>query len=868
MGQRLAHDLGQEPAQSAEELPLPATIGHLDEARARANKDAEKGCGSGGARGEDGWRLPWGAALRALLILALSALVLYVLENPVSWSTALMMSCAMVPGFAGSYLCSRASSKHSLSTAGFLLCTWLLGLVQADAIQDMETMLTSTLAASLLVNEILHPIQDVWLILLSVQRLSRLQKSAGHEFIPHLKQLFRVVGAVYIFGQVGSVALAFVRPDLVPFIRILQTVLYSFVVWLCIRILFAYREVLQSLHKAREVAERTCDVNDPGCQGLKRARWAMRKETWGVALCFASTLVSFPCARVLIRYGHYGALPWILSFVLLGNTLGTCFLSNAHRQSSRTKPRPRFPCPCAGKSRTATALEEDWQAKVEELSMRGVTARALLRFYKELGKTAMPHYQVGVHTTNDVVRQVIIPRTRERRCAYAELMGGPLQPERMVTHSWRNLFRDLVAAVIADAVGESSFGLVAALLDEDVSVLEALLRQQGTAERVYWICAFAVNQHAGICENVGMDQDSATGEVHPACDCGLPKMLNNTPPLSAGGQSIGCEMNKFDDMMALLAQRDPDFSQVVAVDAGFALFSRAWCVAELVKADEVCLKQHVKMHSREVLEDMTDSLRNLRVEDMEASRAEDVDFILNKIECTSEFNRKLQVLIFDKAGLLSNWRQLDAAHRMDVVKGPAEILEDMVADMQVVAGSVERPKGTARSPESIAPARDTVMLSGRFDKESRIAYFAKVEEELQKRGIRTFMVKAGPGEDFGLQTARGLVKARVLVAFCSSQYGQRTGAGFETFEELRFVQSHQREISLLPVKLCEVYPPEPPDEEGRSLCQLAFAPSLVYINGVDKDLNYIAASDVSEKIVQALDKMNLLEEVRERLPDR
>ena len=26
------------------------------------------------------------------------------------------------------------------------------------------------------------------------------------------------------------------------------------------------------------------------------------------------------------------------------------------------------------------------------------------------------------------------------------------------------------------------------------------------------------------------------------------------------------------------------------------------------------------------------------------------------------------------------------------------------------------------------------------------------------------MVKAGPGEDFGLQTARGLVKARVLVA--------------------------------------------------------------------------------------------------------
>ena len=50
-------------------------------------------------------------------------------------------------------------------------------------------------------------------------------------------------------------------------------------------------------------------------------------------------------------------------------------------------------------------------------------------------------------------------------------MPDPSDPG-MVTHSWRNLFRDLVAAVIADAAGESSFGLVAALLEEDVSVLE------------------------------------------------------------------------------------------------------------------------------------------------------------------------------------------------------------------------------------------------------------------------------------------------------------------------------------------------------------------------------------------------------------
>ncbi|CAE7868468.1 Cbwd1, partial [Symbiodinium microadriaticum] len=241
----------------------------------------------------------------------------------------------------------------------------------------------------------------------------------------------------------------------------------------------------------------------------------------------------------------------------------------------------------------------------------------------------------------------------------------------MVTHSWRNLFRDLVAAVIADAAGESSFGLVAALLEEDVSVLEALMRERGTSDRVYWICAFAVNQHAGICENRDGDRDSVTGQVHPGCTCGLPKMLNTTAPLStegpSKGQSIGCEMNKFDDMMALLARKNPHFSQVVAVDAGFVLFRRAWCVAELVKADEARLRQHVKMHSRKAVEDMASSLRNLRVESMEASRAEDVEFILETIEDTCLFNQKLQSLIFDKAGLLSCWRQLDAAHRMEEV---------------------------------------------------------------------------------------------------------------------------------------------------------------------------------------------------------
>ena len=57
------------------------------------------------------------------------------------------------------------------------------------------------------------------------------------------------------------------------------------------------------------------------------------------------------------------------------------------------------------------------------------------------------------------------------------------------------------------------------------------------------------------------------------------------------GRSVECEMNKFDEMMAFLSYHDKSFAQVIAVDAGFELFSRAWCVSELAKAHSCGMKQ-------------------------------------------------------------------------------------------------------------------------------------------------------------------------------------------------------------------------------------------------------------------------------------
>ena len=138
-----------------------------------------------------------------------------------------------------------------------------------------------------------------------------------------------------------------------------------------------------------------------------------------------------------------------------------------------------------------------------------------------------------------------------------------------------------------------------------------------------------------------------------------------------------------------------------------------------------------------------------------------------------------------------------------------------------------------------------------------------VEKELQKCGIRTFMVKAGAGQDFGVLTAMGLQRARAMVAFCTSTYGERTRAGYETYQELKYVHENGEDgakSALLPIKLAKVYPPCPPDEVGRSLCRLAFPRSLVYVDGL-AGTSYKQAEDVAKLIVESLRHMNLLHEV-------
>ena len=611
----------------------------------------------------------------------------------------LLMFSSLVSGLAGAFVLTRAATWYRWSTAGLLLWNWATGLLQAVALSVkiygepltlVEQMQDWRLFLLIILLAFFSSVGIAWLLVLSVEQLDTLQSAARQQFSRNLWQqcvcagtcfamtnfLFTAgsfVTGILIFQQIeietDEVSLQALWPAMVGLLllSLILGVSWIFILVVYCKILATSAKIQATLTAMKRAMEDSVPSGSIACYAaFKHAQKVTRRQAWGLRLCFVGGMV-FSLAASLTGSFVDGLVGKVLaSGGVLINTCGILIMSKAHqlagKASFRVWRRTRS-------SQSAPSMEPAWCEKVTELAGRGITVQALLAFYKDLGRSHMAHYQPSCHTTGDVVRQAIIPATRQEKCAYATVagFGSPAQPQKMVTHSWQNLFRDLVAAVIADAVHESSFDLVAKFLEEDISVLDSMLQQQGALEKVYWICAFSVNQHAGICGgNPKKERDSVTGEVHDTCDCDLPKIFNSTPPL-CDGQSIDCEMNKFDDMMKLLASCRSDFSQVVAVDSQFNLFSRAWCVAELVEADDMKLKQHVKMHSRPLLERRAASLADLRVENMEASHQEDVDYILKKIADPAKFNRKLHKLIFDKAGLLSRWRQLDAAQQMQEV---------------------------------------------------------------------------------------------------------------------------------------------------------------------------------------------------------
>ena len=434
---------------------------------------------------------------------------------------------------------------------------------------------------------------------------------------------------------------------------------------------------VRTLQKTLRIARK--NATPTALKALRAARRDAFLQGFGFVASFATTHTldyAIKYIGLFEDYHHYYAAHCV-NFVV--NVVGVLLLSNAYKLlqcGAQPPPLPWFRCrssdwSCPSPPEDIDGKGPEWVEKTVQLACRGIFLADLLAFYKQIFDPAIMTFDPARHTTNDVVRLAIIPLTSSTCSSYAQLLNGTdrVVPEKMVTHNWSNLFRDLVASVVADALQEHTFDFIAELLNdmEGTKVVEEALLVRDCLTKRYWIWAFAVNQHAGICgDNPNADIDPVTNTLHPTCACATPKFFNMDPPLNEHGESICCEMNKFDDMMALLAKDlGLTFAQVVAVDANLHLFGRAWCIAELAEAHRMGMNQKLMLKSKTTLLRRQGTLQGLQVQNMQASRPEDVQQILAKIPDTDAFNENLQKLIFDQQGLLATWQKADVVQQME-----------------------------------------------------------------------------------------------------------------------------------------------------------------------------------------------------------
>jgi len=259
------------------------------------------------------------------------------------------------------------------------------------------------------------------------------------------------------------------------------------------------------------------------------------------------------------------------------------------------------------------------------------------------------------------------PETTETKgYAYATSInsGRPMLAFKMVTHNWSNKFAHLIGAIFADAQELETYDSVVSLLkNKDYGTVYQMLEQHHQLDVPYWVCAFSVNQHAGICARAP-PYDTSGCEIQ-TCGCGTEKHFE-------GDLS---EMNKFDDMMNYLKRRLPKvqaevrLEQVVAMDVNFALLTRVWCVAELVEADHLHIHQAVKIHSGASRDLCLERLASSDVRRAEASFPADKDLVLGKIEDVEQFNHRLQDLMLHRLHSFLGANAVAGANLCDDVLG-------------------------------------------------------------------------------------------------------------------------------------------------------------------------------------------------------
>ena len=122
------------------------------------------------------------------------------------------------------------------------------------------------------------------------------------------------------------------------------------------------------------------------------------------------------------------------------------------------------------------------------------------------------------------------------------------------------------------------------------------------------------------------------------------------------------------------------------------------------------------------------------------------------------------------------------------------------------------------------------MFSMRFDHRDAAKQFRRVFQILKRNDFPVRLVNPDVGDDFAMEVFKHLDEIRreegVLLAVCTEDYGERTGVNCDTFNELRI--SYSQHVKIVPLRMSDVYPPQPKDEKSRALVNAVFLDNVAY----------------------------------------
>lgn len=111
-------------------------------------------------------------------------------------------------------------------------------------------------------------------------------------------------------------------------------------------------------------------------------------------------------------------------------------------------------------------------------------------------------------------------------------------------------------------------------------------------------------------------------------------------------------------------------------------------------------------------------------------------------------------------------------------------------------------KSTSATPMRSAPKiQYDIFISLRFIEAK--AYGIALQQALEGLGFKVFLCNVEPGGDIATAIIDALSDCKLAVILGTETYGQKTGVGYSTFEELRFIFDRQKPFLL--VEMCREF---------------------------------------------------------------